>query len=90
MSLVPRALYKDPFKAGSKDIIVLCDTYKPDGTPGPSNHRAAMQSAFDRTKGEEPWFGIEQEYTFLDVDGRPLGWPTAGFPGPQGKYLCKK
>ncbi|CRL01091.1 CLUMA_CG014179, isoform A [Clunio marinus] len=88
ISLVPRAIYRDPFKAGENDIIVLCDTYKPDGTPCDSNHRAAMQAAYDQTKDEEPWFGIEQEYTFLDVDGRPLGWPANGFPGPQGPYYC--
>uniref|UniRef100_U5EXT8 Glutamine synthetase n=1 Tax=Corethrella appendiculata TaxID=1370023 RepID=U5EXT8_9DIPT len=87
-TLIPRALYRDPFKAGPNDVIVLCDTYKPDGSPTESNHRAAMQNAYDRTKDQEPWFGIEQEYTFLDTDGRPLGWPTAGFPGPQGPYYC--
>lgn len=117
VQLVPRALYKDPFKAGPNDVIVLCDTYKPDGSPCDSNFRNAMQAAYDQTKNLEPWFGIEQvktinldfiflevnfytsqghtcksflqqEYTFLDVDGRPLGWPSNGFPGPQGPYYC--
>lgn len=88
IAIVPRALYKDPFKVGENDVIVLCDTYKPDGSPCETNHRAAMQAAYDQTKDLEPWFGIEQEYTFLDVDGRPLGWPANGFPGPQGPYYC--
>lgn len=88
IAIVPRALYKDPFKIGEHDVIVLCDTYKPDGSPCETNHRAAMQAAYDKTKNHEPWFGLEQEYTFLDVDGRPFGWPANGFPGPQGPYYC--
>jgi glutamine synthetase len=70
VTLVPRALYRDPFKAGDKDVIVLCDTYKPDGSPCDSNHRAAMQSAYDQTQGEEPWFGIEQVRTGKNRRGK--------------------
>lgn len=86
LTLIPRALYRDPFKAGEQDVIVLCDVYKPDGSPAETNHRNKMQDAIDRTKDQEPWFGIEQEYTLLDIDNRPLGWPVGGFPGPQGPY----
>ena len=34
-------------------------------------------------------YGIEQEYTMMRMNGRPLGFPeTTGEPGPQGPYYC--
>lgn len=87
-TLVPRAIYKNPFKQNQYDIIVMCDTYKPDGTPQGTNHRALMAKNMDSVMKEEPWFGIEQEYTLLDFNGRPFGWPECGYPGPQGPYYC--
>lgn len=81
--LHPVAIYRDPFRGGN-NILVMCETYKYDGTPLGTNHRKACNEVCQKCEGEEPWFGIEQEYTLLDSDGRPLGWPTNGFPAPQG------
>ena len=80
--------------------MVMCDTVRPsDGQPIPTNTRQAALELFQQDEAQEPWFGIEQEYT-LFKDGRPLGWPESsvrsfsgpcvqlGYPGPQGPYYC--
>ena len=75
--LQPVALFPDPGRANA--MLVMCEVLLPDGTPHPSNTRAAI--------ADDPgaWFGFEQEY-FLYRDGAPLGFPKEGFPAPQGEY----
>ncbi|CAI0416281.1 unnamed protein product [Linum tenue] len=87
--LYPRAIFKDPFRKGN-NILVICDSYTPAGEPIPTNKRAKAAEIFSNpdVEAEEPWFGIEQEYTLLTMSKWPLGWPENGYPGPQGPYYC--
>ena len=64
--LVPQAIYRDPFRPG-KNILVLCDCYKPDpdapkgvGAAIPTNTRIKCNEIMEKVKATEPWFGIEQ------------------------------
>ena len=84
----PQAIFRDPFRQG-KNILVMCDTYRPDGTPLPNNNRVKAQKVMDAAAATVPWFGIEQEYTLINpTTGRPLGFPPGGYPAPQGPYYC--
>ena len=58
-----------------------------DMTPHPTNTRALLAPVAEKFAGQEPLFGIEQEYTFFK-GGRPHGFPESGFPAPQGFYYC--
>jgi glutamine synthetase len=77
----------DPIRGG-KDVLVMCEVLLPDMTPHPTNTRAALREVAEQFTANDPWFGIEQEYT-LFKGSRPLGFPDAGgYPGPQGPYYC--
>jgi len=60
--------------------------------PANTNFRHHAKVIFDAGKEEEPWYGIEQEYTMLSsankFSTRPYGWPEKGYPGNQGPYYC--
>ncbi len=87
--LIPVKFVPDPIR-GAPHLLVMCEVMKADGSVHPSNTRAALRELAVKYKKEDPWFGIEQEYTFLKEDGRtPFAWPEdGGEPGPQGPYYC--
>ena len=92
----PVAIFQDPFRMGHHKLV-MCDTYKwKDATcqelePANTNFRIHAKKIFEATD-EEPWFGIEQEYTLVGTKTKfttwPLGWPHDGYPGQQGPYYC--
>ncbi len=75
--LKPVALFPDASRTNG--FLVMSEVLMPDGTPHPTNSRATVDD------DDGTWFGFEQEY-FLFQDGRPLGFPETGYPGPQGPY----
>src|SRR5690606_37083382 len=75
--LKPIALFPDSTRRNG--FLVMSEVLLPNGQPHPSNTRSTIPDDPDT------WFGFEQEY-FLFKDGRPLGFPSDGFPAPQGPY----
>ncbi|MFS8005537.1 putative glutamine synthetase [Helianthus anomalus] len=68
----------------------MCDAYTPACEPIPTNERCAAAKIFSNPEvGKEvPWYGIEQEYTFLQKDVHwPLGWPQGGILKAHVKHV---
>ncbi len=92
--LRPVRIYADPFRSKIRphdlSVIVLNEVFlAPGEEPHVSNTRAALRRLEEKYHGERFWFGIEQEYTFMRLDGEPLGFPKGGRPrDDQGKYYC--
>lgn len=85
--IYPKAIFPCPFRK-QENVIVLCDTYLPNGNPHPSNARYKASKIFDQKLDEEPWYGLEQEYFLIDLDtNKPLGFHGDNIP-KQGQYYC--
>nr|XP_006137221.1 glutamine synthetase-like [Pelodiscus sinensis] len=87
MFLVPVSMFRDPFCL-DPNKLVLCEVLKYNRKPAETNLRRTCKKVMDLVTESHPWFGMEQEYTLLGVNGHPYGWPDNGFPGPQGPYYC--
>src|SRR5690606_7649211 len=80
--LQPVALFRDPARKDA--YLVMCEVLNPDGTPHETNGRATIDD-----DDNDFWFGFEQEYFLWNTDiDKPLGFPTQGYPAPQGPYYC--
>ena len=88
--LKPKKLFMNPFRPSKKTnknsifVLVLCDVYYPDGTPHKTNTRVLADEIFNQGPGEEPWFGIEQEYFLIDDDDYNFLMESSY----QGPYYC--
>lgn len=64
--------------------LVMCEVLGADGKPHPTNGRAIIDDP-----DQDFWFGFEQEYFLWDPETNlPLGFPSNGYPRPQGPYYC--
>ena len=80
--LKPVAIYPDPQKKDG--YLVMTEVLNADGSPHPSNGRATIDDDDD-----DFWFGFEQEYfLWCPKNNLPFGFPSNGYPGPQGPYYC--
>jgi glutamine synthetase len=84
--LAPVIMTADPLRGGD-NLLAFCEVLDVDMNPHPSNSRRVCDEVGQEYKEQEPWFGIEQEYTLMQ-DDRPLGFPSSGYPEPQGQYYC--
>lgn len=84
--LKPVSVYPDPIRKGNSKLV-MCEVMLVSMAPHPTNTRAACAEVAKAAASDEYLFGLEQEYTFF-AGSRPLGFPEAGYPAPQGGYYC--
>src|ERR1700726_1785624 len=62
--LKPVFVCPDPLR-GDDNVLVMSEVLLTDMTPHPTNTRAPLTPVAKKFSGQEPLFGIEQEYTFF-------------------------
>ena len=90
--LNPVFVCDDPIR-GWGHRLVLCEVLNTDMTPHKTNTRAKLKEVYEKFKSEDVWFGMEQEYTFINSwNSYPYGFDRCvtkdGNYLPQGPYYC--
>lgn len=64
--LKPVRLFIHPFASDNIKCLVLCDIFDVDGQPNKYSTREKTLETFKNSLNMFPWFGLEQEYVFMD------------------------
>ena len=66
--LKPVSIYRNTIENtfSGDSYIVLCEVMNRDGTPHSSNTRSKLRDIAEESDELKMWFGIEQEYLFMD------------------------
>jgi glutamine synthetase len=65
--LKPVKLFHHPFASESIQYLVLCDIFDIDGKPNKYSSRENVLDTFTTNTHLLPWYGLEQEYVFMDA-----------------------
>tara|TARA_R110000803_G_scaffold60710_2_gene120132 strand:+ start:8836 stop:9885 length:1050 start_codon:yes stop_codon:yes gene_type:complete len=84
--LQPVRVIEDPTRTDG--YLVLCEVLNPDWTPHETNTRHKLRGVKKKYDKHKYWFAFEQEYVLTNSGGIPLGFPSVGYPEPQGTYYC--
>ena len=90
--LKPVSVSLDPSRK-APNVLVLCETYYPDGSLPKTNTRVSAKEIFDQYSDSEPWYGLEQEFFIMkptddgSISTRPIGVDIV-VAQPQGQYYC--
>ncbi|CAL9689677.1 unnamed protein product [Knipowitschia caucasica] len=86
VTLVPVRIYRDPFTL-DPNKLVLCETRELDGTAAPGNTRQQCVETMEAVKDHQPWFGFEQEFVLMTLEGLPFGWASSTPPDTDSSSL---
>lgn len=95
ITLIPVAFYKNPYLDRDRGYLILCESVDDHRSSAVGSNYQYAKRIFDddRVKAADFWFGIEQEYFFLDVGTKfPYGFTPYDHEKNkslyQGDYYC--